>query len=563
MKPKLLFIGHTYHKKTKSSQFMQDILSDYYDLENFYFDPYTEDIQTAFDILKGKKFDVMVLWQIMPSMDKLKQYVSFKHCAFFPMYDGAASREDRIWYQYRDVNIINFSKTLHDELKALGFSSYYFQYFPKPIEITNLGNEKSIFFWQRVNQININTISNLIDLNNIEHIHFHHAIDPNHTFVEPAPDIVAKATHSTWFDTREDMQEQMQKSAIYIAPRMFEGIGMSFLEAMAMGRCVIAPNYPTMNEYIKNGENGILYDLNNPKMIDLSHVREIQERAKNYIKSGYENWEKQKQKIIEALITPPKTKRDLLIKKYTDSYEIDDMYNLFGVIPLIRIVGNKWHTMYKLFGIIPLLLIKGVKVSKRVYLFGVPLLKTKQINVGKIKIQHSSEPAEVSWHLQETQNPKGRVLIVFHLNFLRHDRGCSNYTYEVAKMFKEAGYALDFFSADLFGSSEFNDIKEWNDKEHLIDNFYFSNWKSCLSEQEIKSNSFNDLNWSNDIVRSYFEKIATQNKYTAININYIQWAGLVKNANNLFPNTKLIYTCHDTNFNQVLYKYLFFSDIDP
>jgi len=554
MKPKLLFIGHTYHKKTKSSQFMQDILSDYYDIENFYFDPYTDDIQTAFDILKGKKFDVMVLWQIMPSMDKLKQYVSFKHCAFFPMYDGAASREDRIWYQYRDVNIINFSKTLHDELKALGFSSYYFQYFPKPIEITNFGNEKSIFFWQRVNQININTISNLIDLNNIEHIHFHHAIDPNHTFVEPAPDIVAKATHSTWFDTREDMQEQMQKSAIYIAPRMFEGIGMSFLEAMAMGRCVIAPNYPTMNEYIKNGENGILYDLNNLQTVDLSHVREIQERAKNYIKSGYENWEKQKQKIIEVLITPPKTKRDLLIKKYTDSYEIDDVYNLFGVIPLMRIVGNKWHTMYKLFGVIPLLLIKGVKVSKRVYLFGVPLLKTKQIDNGKAKIQHSSEPAEVSWHLQETQNPKGRVLVVFHLNFLRHDRGCSNYTYEVAKMFKEAGYALDFFSADLFGSAEFNDIKEWNDKEHLIDNFYFSNWKSGLSEQEIKRNSFNDLNWSNDIVRSYFEKIATQNKYAAININYIQWAGLVKNANNLFPNTKLIYTCHDTNFNQVLYN---------
>ena len=146
MKPKLLFIGHEYHKKTKSSQFMQDILSQYYDVENFYFDPYTEDIQTAFDILKGKKFEVMVLWQIMPSMDKLKKYISFDHSVFFPMYDGAPARNDKIWYEYRDVNIINFSKTLHDELKFLGFSSYYFKFFPKPIEIKDQGDKKSIFF---------------------------------------------------------------------------------------------------------------------------------------------------------------------------------------------------------------------------------------------------------------------------------------------------------------------------------------------------------------------------------------------------------------------------------
>ena len=380
MKPKLLFIGHTYHKKTKSSQFMQDILSDYYDIENFYFDPYTDDIQTAFDILKGKKFDVMVLWQIMPSMDKLKQYVSFKHCAFFPMYDGAASREDRIWYQYRDVNIINFSKTLHDELKALGFSSYYFQYFPKPIEITNFGNEKSIFFWQRTNQININTVENLIDFKDIKHIHFHHAIDPGHEFVEPNAEINKKATHSTWFDTREDMQKQMQKSAIYIAPRAYEGIGMSFLEAMAMGRCVIAPNNPTMNEYIKNGENGILYDLNNPKPVDLSKIREIQKNTIKYIKDGFENWEKEKWEILSVLITKPVINKKAIHKKYSShkyNYEINKRYYLFDFLPLLRIVGNPMHKMYKLFGVLPILLIKGDGHKKRIYVFGIPLFKIK------------------------------------------------------------------------------------------------------------------------------------------------------------------------------------------
>ena len=34
---------------------------------------------------------------------------------------------------------------------------------------------------------------------------------------------------------------------------------MAFLEAMAMWRCVVANDDATMNEYIKNGENGILF----------------------------------------------------------------------------------------------------------------------------------------------------------------------------------------------------------------------------------------------------------------------------------------------------------------
>lgn len=380
MKPKLLYIGHAYHNKTKSTAFLKEMFGRDYDIETFDFDPYKDNMKTHFLSLKGKKYDVLVVFQIMPHLDELKKYISFKHAAFFPMYDGVPSRDDKIWWEYADVNIINFSKTLHDELKDLGFSSYYFQYFPKPIEITDKGDEKSIFFWQRINQININTVEKLIDFKTIKHIHFHHAIDPQHTFVEPDEEIAKKATHSTWFDTREDMQKQMQKSAMYIAPRAFEGIGMSFLEAMAMGRCVIAPNNPTMNEYIKNGENGILYDLNNPRPVDLSNVREIQKRTEQYIKNGFENWEKEKWKIIDVLTMPVIKNDKLLVKKYKTQkkhYEINKRYYLFDFLPLLRIVGNQNRKKYKLFDFLPIVLIKGDEHKKRMYVFGIPLFKIK------------------------------------------------------------------------------------------------------------------------------------------------------------------------------------------
>ena len=42
---------------------------------------------------------------------------------------------------------------------------------------------------------------------------------------------------------------------------------MHFLEAMAMGKCVVAHDDATMNEYIKDGENGILFNAKEPKPV--------------------------------------------------------------------------------------------------------------------------------------------------------------------------------------------------------------------------------------------------------------------------------------------------------
>ena len=58
---------------------------------------------------------------------------------------------------------------------------------------------------------------------------------------------------------RQNYLRELEKFHVYFAPRKYEGIGMTFLEAMAMGMCVVAENAPTANEYILSGKNGILY----------------------------------------------------------------------------------------------------------------------------------------------------------------------------------------------------------------------------------------------------------------------------------------------------------------
>ena len=340
----LLYIGHAFHNKTKSSQFIQDLLATKYEITKFDFNPY-KDSSKNFKQLAGKKYDVVVLWQIMPKISKLKKYVNYDYISFFPMYDATPEMSNTAWLDYDECNIINFSKTLHEKCKKHGFSSFYIQYFPKPQEITNQGDEKSVFFWQRRSNISSEHVEKVIGIENINKLYWHNVPDPNEKIIPPRNEWGDKTIVSNWFDTKEEANNYLQKASLYFAPREFEGIGMSFLEAMAYGRCVISPDNPTMNEYIVNGENGYLYNLKEPEKIQMDNVRQIQENAYNFIKEGYKKWEEDKIRILDWIETDVESnsdknlinsmtfvKRKILYKKiYTKKYKI---FYIFGFIKI-------------------------------------------------------------------------------------------------------------------------------------------------------------------------------------------------------------------------------------
>ncbi len=80
--------------------------------------------------------------------------------------------------------------------------------------------------------------------------------------------------------TRKELAEIMQKSDLYIDASLTEGFGLMALEAMAAGNVAIASDSGGINEYLRDGENGIIikevnninsylekieYLINNPK----------------------------------------------------------------------------------------------------------------------------------------------------------------------------------------------------------------------------------------------------------------------------------------------------------
>jgi hypothetical protein len=128
-------------------------------------------------------------------------------------------------------------------------------------------------------------------------LHFHMAQDPDtpsaQQEVEPPSPAAQKRHHITlsrWFEQQRDYLEVVNGSNVYFAPRPSEGIGFSFLEAMAMGMCIVAPDAPTMNEYITDGVTGLLWNIGRPHSLDFSQVAELGRRARDKVAAGHQKW---------------------------------------------------------------------------------------------------------------------------------------------------------------------------------------------------------------------------------------------------------------------------------
>ena len=92
---------------------------------------------------------------------------------------------------------------------------------------------------------------------------------------------------------------------------------MTFLEAMAMGMCVVAENQSTANEYILSGESGILYGgdrthLFSPSPTSLSELERMGKAARVSIGQIHRNWLETRGKInrcVKSLLERPMIKR--------------------------------------------------------------------------------------------------------------------------------------------------------------------------------------------------------------------------------------------------------------
>jgi glycosyltransferase involved in cell wall biosynthesis len=297
--PKLAYIGHSYHEKTRSSAFFLEYLKQYFDVEVIV-DRAWSGIPLPDLSFIDKSYFGVVFFQTQPTRNLLDQ-IRNENVVFVPMYDSIADLGYGYWRELRGLKVINFSRTLHNRLLTWGFESMYIQYFPEPSEFTG-GSADEVFFWRRISKIDLAVVAALFQGKDVR-LHIHRAMDPRQSSVAISRDDEVRfgITYTDWFETREEMLDVVRQKGVFIAPRVREGIGMSFLEAMSMGKAVVAVDNPTMNEYIEHMKTGYLFDLERPKSLDFSGVRQVQRNAYQRVSEGYRAWESGKHRIIEFI----------------------------------------------------------------------------------------------------------------------------------------------------------------------------------------------------------------------------------------------------------------------
>jgi glycosyltransferase involved in cell wall biosynthesis len=305
---KIAFWGYESHKKTGSTDFLINLLNKKYEVDILWSLPNSHKYDGNHQKLINQNYHAIVIFQIFPAISDLK-LLKCPNIILVPMYDNDLTITYSTWSNYHAYKFISFSKILNSKLNFLGIqNNLYQQYAPKNSSIKIKSNRKKpkIFFWQRCSQINWKLIKKLIDLNQVDSIHFHR-IKPivirDEWFEEPTQKDIIKynITFSSWFESKNDLVVTMNECDIFISPRIYEGIGHAFLEAMSFGKCVISTDYPTMNEYITHGENGLLFDFKSPQRLNISDYKTIGKNAKKHMKFLRKKWNKNKSQIFSFI----------------------------------------------------------------------------------------------------------------------------------------------------------------------------------------------------------------------------------------------------------------------
>jgi hypothetical protein len=305
MAQRIALIDHSFHAVTRSNHFLRELLSPQFEIEEIGNDSWRGEQEPDVRHL-DEGYAAVVFFQLF-STTMLEQ-VRCRNIIFVPMYDS--SRNDTVgnWelLWIHRVRILNFSSTLHEACTHLGFDSRLVRYYPAPATTFEPPSEVSIFFWERVASVDLDLVLTLVG-GAARSLHHHRAPDPGQPDRGTARRRVRELqyTSSRWFADRGEYERRVREKSVYIAPRPFEGIGMSYLEAMAMGKAVVGADSPTMNEYIVNGVNGYLFDLHTPRRIDFRNLAAVSAGAYESVCKGFEAWQRQKGGVIDWIGTPP------------------------------------------------------------------------------------------------------------------------------------------------------------------------------------------------------------------------------------------------------------------
>jgi hypothetical protein len=304
---RVAFIGNAWHQKTGSSRFLVDLLEQHASVEHWSGEPgnaATKDWAADFN---EDRYDAIVIWQLHEAFERLSGH--HPNVVFVPMYDAMLWGGAFFWKQvFNTAKILCFSWRLRQEVMRRAAVHAGFQYYPDPARHVPAEDFTTLrgFLWYRRREISPHAVFRLCEGTEFERFTVHDAADPDNAAEGPwiAPANIHRLERTGWSEDRSAYDAALRAANVFFAPRLFEGIGMSLLEAMAAGHCVVAPNAPTMNEYISHGTNGLLYLPNRPARLDFTDARTLGARARESVERGSQRWRSSIPALLNFIMTP-------------------------------------------------------------------------------------------------------------------------------------------------------------------------------------------------------------------------------------------------------------------
>ena len=268
------FIGHHFHfERTHSHSYFLRIFRIRFLLYSSYLKDYRSSAPSLFTtsgLGVYKYIKNIIIWQVHNWIEPqlLRAYEGNK--IIFPMNDNDTG------LQYHDYDpeakYLCFCHHLHCKLSGYGLRSTYLPFYPLE-NVANSFKHKRLysitpglkaFFWYR-GDVQISLVIKLCKPLGVRELTIKYSPDPHiaEDMLESLKNIDCgdiSLKEAGWFPSRQDYLAQLGEHHIFFAPRYSEGIGFSFIEALALGLCVVAPNTPTHNEYIRHGQNGLLHN---------------------------------------------------------------------------------------------------------------------------------------------------------------------------------------------------------------------------------------------------------------------------------------------------------------
>ena len=304
-KKRLAYVDYWSHKYTKSGDFLREILSEEFEIVNFWWNP-----KEKIPLDEINKFDYIFFFHVMFPHQLMKK-LNGKKIMWAPMYDALNFRnfffKSIFWKQISNlgIKVLKFSDKITDSIGSEEVESLKLNYFIKPNFSSKIvqNNKLNIFFWDR-GRIRLDDWLHFFNENEINQIIYFPRPDPGMTIV--SNENIFKKKELTFklinkkFLPKEEYLDIYEECNVFIAPRKKEGIGITIVEAISKGMFVVGFDDSTMNEYIPNNKIGFIFKKNTKEKINLNDILQNFTYRKKYAEISYNEWTDKKKKILPS-----------------------------------------------------------------------------------------------------------------------------------------------------------------------------------------------------------------------------------------------------------------------